>query len=1207
MDLKTQNSMKLAAGKLALCRCGEKFSCREAFFAHIKSSCAILTMKVVKCGLQSIVDSEYFLFAIGNVFGSCAPLVSRANRHLVDTENFLCSLHQDLFAPTPCVRNTVCNMQSGIEMPEVPTHAVIPPVQVNEQGLHTRAYDFAEFENDPSSYHAAPVRDFSKVVPKRDACFKEHEALKVKCGLAGTSIMKTEAHTCMSVDTNVHYVQLLERNTQYVLDDRIRVDQREARSKLDQQYLRVGPVSVALKNNASSVSDMYQAGVLVDSRHYRKENAVLGGFVARVDNQDQHVMMFPASKILVGPTTNTTLKFVTAVGNCDMVESFQTLQTEAIVQQYDNKKTFHPTVFTRTNEVAADAQAKQYRDDRCYVVGAERRNVDFKPLEINLGRANTVDIDKRGNIRLTTGKQQVVKMYCNESTSLDHAAMGGTDSDDEPLPTKGKALRTLQKRRGKANSKNGEDNEHLDTVVNAGEPKIHSPCVGGKGGKTILDVVRRRAQIRESLANADIVAAERKGPVETKVETENASSVDSEVVALTVDKHEGETLMDSVNDGNNFIGSFNVSVGLEAVDGRKIWNKGLFTMLRDSVGKAAMRLRYCISTRDSIRVEIAANQGKMSGVACVFAYVESPLHDAGDTNQLFNVPHVIFNPFTSDVVKYWFRPMSFGYCWPPLHTQHLDARLILGFVGPFSNPPLTGINLTVKFFLDEGEKVPLYPIRGPSDMGKFPGFELGSVSLPQGETEVIRLCPIFPGMGRLYDGQCIWSQSNAYCSLFRSIGGIIKIRAYVYSSALVSGAVSMAVVNCTNPHSMTCGVLETMPKTSINLVHGENFLEVPISPGDILAQSLQHQNSRWNLATICGLVVFIWSNNGVTSHIEGGYNVHLAVTEIDVKSTSGVAMGIQLGGSVANFGPEDQWQTVLYANFSKKMVGSYQEIWDPLKPAYIRPANLKHGDYRRSYSPLANLLTASAWASATVEVRVHYFKRSGVKRGESGHGVSLSVEPDGRAMGPGDHSTCDQPSGMVSVTYNINGPCKDLRFIGEAQFLGQPAAGRLILTIDDVATVAGYFVCLKVKDVKFAYSSGGSNYPNASLKRLGVMKEGFKDAGYVTTVDTRVMARSLPKGKDQDLNDFEKSFDAMNMGEHSDGGNPIGVEASGDVSGQDLGDEEEEQEDEAGEEEAKDEAPVTVKVKPKYGGLDPGFVDPKNKRNPSFRKQGFFS
>lgn len=947
------------------CECDCFFTHIKEYYDHLNNSCPV---HCIKWGWMSDIHDSYF-----------------------DMDNE---------EETPLQANG----DSDDELPEVPTHAVdpnfaVPPSPINSV-LHAKKVDTRAFAEGSAFKKAAPIRDGKKIKLKKDESFKEKSTKVARfLKISEPTITEQFSETPISANRLEHCVKVLPERCCEVLDDRLSVLDRVVRADKQQMAVHVGPVFVNLRNMASSQSTIYQAGVLVDDRHRNSENAVLGSFVSQVNNQDQHITFFPGAKLPVDPYINQALKFKLAIGDLDMDCSFQTLQTDAIVQHWSRHENSNPTVATINGELFDHVKAIQYKNDNCFVAHPKKKEVKYKDLRVDLGRSLSLRQTDTGDFQLEPGKKRFV----------DIKAVNECSSNVESTSSKGK---------GKLNQ------DHPERMF----------------------------------ANAD---------------------------TLEVPDSINEPLVDRSCPNNNLILTSVVDIPLETVHGALLKSISLEDLLTLSDAKAAQRLRICNSTSVGFRVVVEAHQGPMIGAGVVVAYVENPLPLSENYSQWYNVPNLILNPFVDTEGEYYFRPANHMPSWSPLQYSNLDACLLVGFIGPFSNPPKTQVSIALSIYIVEGRMIQPYSVKDLTYKGELPGFHVASMELEQGKANVKATMPLFPGNARTEVGQIVWSQTNAFLSHFHSVKGKMVVSAFVCSSSLISGSVHLSAVHCADPKVLTVQHLISLPSHHVVLTPGANTLIIDLSQNGI-ATPCVGQNFKLDQKSGYGLCLILWSATGVSSHIEGNFRVVVNVDSVIVENTIGLRSPMLLTAAVANDDVHDYWHNVCGVDFEIPLTDAYKEEWNPLDLVYIKARNANNQPTIRAYHQSLALMAASAWASATISIKVMWFKRRNIEIAKSKHIVCMSVYPNGERFAASHHLSSSEPSGQFCATYDVVGPFNGLRFMGKTDTMAQDEKGKIIFTIDEPSTIRSYTVLVRVTSLRFAGPSGGVNNKNKEYKHHAV-------------------------------------------------------------------------------------------------------------------------
>ncbi len=280
----------------------------------------------------------------------------------------------------------LCNADDDAEQQKMSD--AISEIQLNEC-VRTKMLSASDFKTAPYKRAAgSELRDGSHSRPSKSQSFSERSGLMARfLKLKQASIVRTNSETPMRYDKMDHHIKLIEENTHEIVDQRISVLDRTVISNKAQECVHVGPVFVNLRNMASAASNLSQASVMLDTRHARNENAILGAFLCRVHNEDQQIVMFPGSKLPLTPNINKVLQIKAAIPNLDMEGQFQLMQTEAIVQTWQGTGNSIPTTYTLTGERVENLLAMQYKQDSCVVVKRPQCNFKALPTSIHLGRA----------------------------------------------------------------------------------------------------------------------------------------------------------------------------------------------------------------------------------------------------------------------------------------------------------------------------------------------------------------------------------------------------------------------------------------------------------------------------------------------------------------------------------------------------------------------------------------------------------------------------------------------------------------------------------------------------------------------------------------------------------------------------------------------------------------------------------------------------
>lgn len=328
--------------------------------------------------------------------------------------------------------HVVCNADPQVTeealVSEIPSFAVTPTLVVKD--LATDVFGSNDVRR------AVETRLGVVHKPKRHDAFQE--GLPKRLGFLPSSISRTSSSTLVARDNNEHSVLLVAPNSDELVDERLCVVKREHLSRTKPKTVHVGPVALDLVNYGSRESNLCQAGVFYDARHANTENAILGAYVSRVNNEEQSLLFFPGSVLPLNPHINKVLKVRFGISNLDMEGTYQMFQSTAIVQTWANVQGHQPTLLTRKGEDDERLVAQRFKNNHCQVISTFENRYKALDTTIELPRSMSLRQTEVGGFKVVSAPRKSILIRGQGSTSSnfdnDHPNFANADGVDVAFP-----------------------------------------------------------------------------------------------------------------------------------------------------------------------------------------------------------------------------------------------------------------------------------------------------------------------------------------------------------------------------------------------------------------------------------------------------------------------------------------------------------------------------------------------------------------------------------------------------------------------------------------------------------------------------------------------------------------------------------------------------------------------------------------------------
>uniref|UniRef100_A0AAT9JHB3 Polyprotein n=1 Tax=Beach cabbage stralarivirus TaxID=3115811 RepID=A0AAT9JHB3_9SECO len=265
-------------------------------------------------------------------------------------------------------------------LPPVPGFSISPNVQ-NKEVPKSQS-------EGASKFYKLPEVKKKSILPNDYETFSSSNWHALAHSTGKAEVRATEVTTDFISDHGVACVELIPSRTMAAVDDRLNpfVAVKDCENKI----VEVGAVELEVRGLAARNSDMQIGSVLLDTRHAKNKNAVLAGSLVQAANTDQHVLMYPATRLALHPDINRKIQVVSHSDNSDFEEAevAAKINVRALSEVFDSRRTSHPTKKTIIATASDDIMATKYKDTNCLVVSG-RHNVvkEFHGMNIPMPRS----------------------------------------------------------------------------------------------------------------------------------------------------------------------------------------------------------------------------------------------------------------------------------------------------------------------------------------------------------------------------------------------------------------------------------------------------------------------------------------------------------------------------------------------------------------------------------------------------------------------------------------------------------------------------------------------------------------------------------------------------------------------------------------------------------------------------------------------------